>query len=331
MKQPLFSVIVPVYNVEKYLGQCLDSIINQTFRDFEVILVDDGSKDSSGDICNRYEKNDSRIKVIHRENGGLVEARKTGVAHATGQYVACVDSDDWVDTDYLENFAKPIKKYNADIICCGYINETKDKQIPITVNAPSGFYNEARIKEVIYPFLIEDKKSRYFRPSIWAKAMRTNIYKQQQQVSGLVSVGEDHACTKPCIYHSKSMYVLSKCMYHYRNNPVSMTKKKKAFYWGGPKAIGQHMKCHIDMDKYDFNEQMYRNVTHNVFNVALSQFNENNSYKQNKQKILEEISDPYYQRAIKNCSFARLSAGNMAKILLTRQWVFAMWIIYRIR
>ncbi len=96
---PVISVVVPIYNVDEYLPQCIDSIINQSYRELEIILVDDGSTDSGGSLCDRYARMDSRIKVIHKENGGLVSARKAGINSAVGEYISFVDGDDWIEPD----------------------------------------------------------------------------------------------------------------------------------------------------------------------------------------------------------------------------------------
>lgn len=106
---PLFSIIIPVYNVEKYLNKCVDSVLNQTFTDFEVILVDDGSTDNCPAICDSYAEKDKRVKVIHKPNGGLINARKSGLEIADGNYIGFVDSDDWIEPEMYELFANMIK------------------------------------------------------------------------------------------------------------------------------------------------------------------------------------------------------------------------------
>lgn len=113
------SIIVPVYKVEKYIRRCLDSIINQTFTDFELILVDDGSPDTSGEICEGYAKKDERIRVIHQENKGLSGARNTGVEVSKGEYIGFVDSDDWIELEMYEKLITAAEKYGADIVKCG--------------------------------------------------------------------------------------------------------------------------------------------------------------------------------------------------------------------
>lgn len=119
MKKPMISIVVPVYNVEKYLNRCIESIINQTFNNIEIILVDDGSTDSSGNICDEYKKIDSRIKVIHKENGGLSDARNVGIENACGEWIGFVDSDDYIAENMYEQLYCLIRKYNADIAICG--------------------------------------------------------------------------------------------------------------------------------------------------------------------------------------------------------------------
>lgn len=123
------SVIIPVYNVEKYLEKCIQSVINQTIKNLEIILVDDGSTDLSGKICDEYSKKDKRIKVIHKENGGLSDARNAGLNIESGEYIVFVDSDDYIEYNMIENLYKCIKKYNADIVCCGKYLEDEDGNI----------------------------------------------------------------------------------------------------------------------------------------------------------------------------------------------------------
>ena len=113
MEKDLISVIVPVYKVEKYLEKCIESIIKQTYTNLQIILVDDGSPDNCGKICDEYAKKDSRIEVIHKINGGLSDARNVGINRANGRYIGFVDSDDYVEPDYLEQLLNNFKKYNT--------------------------------------------------------------------------------------------------------------------------------------------------------------------------------------------------------------------------
>lgn len=120
MHEPLLSVIIPVYHVEKYLGRCIESILGQTYRNLEIILVDDGSDDRCGEICDEYAKKDARIIVIHKENGGLSDARNTGMKRTTGEYIAFADSDDYFHKDMYQMMMSELMKEKADVSICGY-------------------------------------------------------------------------------------------------------------------------------------------------------------------------------------------------------------------
>lgn len=123
------SIIVPVYNVEDYLKRCIDSLISQTYSNIEIILVDDGATDNSGKICDEYEEKDERIKVIHKKNGGLSDARNVGLDKSMGDYVCFVDSDDYIEKDMIENLYNIIEKDNSDISCCAKVLEYSNKTI----------------------------------------------------------------------------------------------------------------------------------------------------------------------------------------------------------
>lgn len=120
MNEPLISVIVPVYNVEKYLARCVDSILAQTYRNLDVILVDDGSSDSSGEACDAYAAKDSRVRAVHKDNGGLSDARNAGMQAAQGEYYSFVDSDDWIAADYIAYLYGLLSRNHAQIAVCGY-------------------------------------------------------------------------------------------------------------------------------------------------------------------------------------------------------------------
>ena len=129
MDSTMISVIVPVYNVEPYLRKCLDSIVNQTYRDFEILIIDDGSTDGSGRICDEYAEKDSRIKVFHTENRGLSCARNLGLAEAKGEWIGFVDSDDWIEPDMYEVLIRRAEETGADVVECSHYKELDGKTI----------------------------------------------------------------------------------------------------------------------------------------------------------------------------------------------------------
>ena len=129
MENQLISIIVPIYNVEKYLKQCIESIISQTYRNIEIILVDDGSPDNCGKICDEYSQKDKRIIVLHKENGGLSDARNKGIDIAKGDYLTFVDSDDFVNIDYIEKLYNSIKFNNTKLAQCGISKVDENNEI----------------------------------------------------------------------------------------------------------------------------------------------------------------------------------------------------------
>ncbi len=146
----MISVIVPIYNTSEYLEQCVGSILNQTYRDLEVILVDDGSSYLCGKACDEYAVTDYRVKVIHKENGGLVSARKTGLKAATGEFVGYVDSDDWIEPDYYEKMVLAQEKTGADIVLSGHFHDIGADSRQVRDNFPVGVYT----KEQLLPALL---------------------------------------------------------------------------------------------------------------------------------------------------------------------------------
>ena len=153
---PKLSVIVPVYNTEKYLPVCVDSILAQTFTDFELILVDDGSADGSGGICDKYAAGDARVRVIHQPNGGVTNARKNGVRQACGMYFSFIDSDDWIHPEMFEQMVGKAVETNADVVVCDLSLEFEDNVQLQPSLAEEGFYPKAALCEHIYPTMLMD-------------------------------------------------------------------------------------------------------------------------------------------------------------------------------
>lgn len=177
---PLVSIIVPVYKVEKYLKRCVDSLTNQTLRDIEIILVDDGSPDNSGKICDSLQEKDCRIKVIHKSNGGLSSARNAGVKIAQGQYIGFVDSDDDVALDMYEKMYSVAKRENVDFVMSDYQRICADGTYYLkTLDIPAGLYEKNQIRRMIFPNLIMGEKIEY-GPflSVWHCLYRTDFLRQ---------------------------------------------------------------------------------------------------------------------------------------------------------
>lgn len=222
---PFFSIIVPVYKVERYLEQCVSSIRNQTCTDFELILVDDGSPDGCPFLCDAYAKEDSRIQVLHKKNEGLVRARQDGLLRASGQYIVNVDSDDWIAEDMLQNAREILKNGAVDMISFSFSWEygaysRKDEE-PV----PEGAYHRREIETVIWPRVLMEKDMSHVHSNLWGKVIRKSLLlKHQLAVEPGITLGEDLLCTVPLYAEAKSVYISRKTAYFYRQREESMTK-----------------------------------------------------------------------------------------------------------
>lgn len=299
-----FSIIMPVYNVEQYIEKSVTSILSQSYKNFELIMVDDGSTDGSPKLSDYYASIDARIKVIHQKNGGQTVARKNAVKRAKGKYIVCVDSDDWIDKDYLLSFKNILDKTDVDIICCGMMRVVGKIYIPNPLEYRKGLFTKKQIINEIYPSLIHPASGEGFPVCVCGKAIRSNIYKTyQERVAASLRMGEDLTCSLPCVYHAKSMYIMEECIYYYRDNPESYTRKKNVLDWNGPVLMMENLKRSINFDKYDFEEQLNRRILREIFLVAVSQFNRNDAYGIVKKDILMHISTKLYYDVIKSAHF----------------------------
>lgn len=213
--KPFISVIVAVYNVEKYIRRCLDSILAQTFRDFELIIVDDGSPDECPAICDEYASKDERIKVVHKENGGLAAARKTGVEHAHGEYVAFVDGDDWVEDSYLEDMYGSAISNGSDLVFCGLKKHLRNKTLAEDIVLPSDK------KQFPYFYLHYP----IYMNSFWNKLIKTNLFQKEDVTFPFgTSMAEDLFVTLKLVYYATNVTQVHKELYNYdKTNESSIT------------------------------------------------------------------------------------------------------------
>lgn len=227
------SVIVPVYNVESYIRRCLDSLISQTYRNLEIILVDDGSTDRSGLICDEYALLDSRVQVIHKANGGITSARKAGILQATGEYTTAVDSDDWIEEEACENMVMRIEEYHPDMLVLGYKKEYTGFTEEYGNGIKDGFYQK---EEFWNEFNCCVKQHAFFcqpiNMALWNKAIRTEILRKYQLVSlDELRKNEDDAQVFSCLLDSNSIYVGTECFYHYcvRKSSIIWESRKEDY------------------------------------------------------------------------------------------------------
>ncbi len=328
----LFSIIVPIYNVEDYLDDCITSVLNQSFESFELILVDDGSKDNSPYICDQYQKKDRRIKVIHKENGGLVSARKAGIVIAKGTYAVCLDGDDWIDKNHLFELSQVIKTYSPDIICFNHYEVVEEMHTECKIPFNKGLYSHEDILKNVYPHAIQTSEGTGFPPTIWGKVYKMDLYRTEQLlIDDRIKIGEDAACTIPCMLQANSIYILDKALYYYRRNNSSMTKNKKPFSWDVPELIELHLRKRIETNEANLQQQISRRTVHALINVVKTQFYRDKKYRVIKKDIQKELERPIYRNALKNSKFKKGSIISIYKFFLTHNIYFPLYLLSKIR
>ena len=207
MNQGLVSIIVPVYKAEKYIHQCIDSLLTQTYSNIEVILVDDGSPDNCGAICDEYAAKDCRVKVIHQQNGGVSVARQTGIDHATGEYSIHADPDDWVEPNMIEELVTKAVADNADMVICDFYRESKSDRIHVCQNPGDDLSASAVLRKIL---------SQQLHGSCWNKLVN------RSRIEGIGFTPEDLCILEDELYNirilTRSIKVtyLPKALYHYR-------------------------------------------------------------------------------------------------------------------
>lgn len=259
---PKVSIIVPVYNAEKYLQECVNSILNQTLSDLELILVDDGSTDSSPALCDKCAAQDERVKVIHQTNAGAAVARNNGIKVAQGEYIAFVDSDDWIDTDMYERMLDAAAANDCDLVICDCLKEFDSGSQLYTHELPAGFYDRERMYSVYFPQLLMTDTMEYpVTISNYLLLIRHDVitanhitYPEGMRFSEDLLFGSEVG------YFSQSLtYLKEYAPYHYRQNPDSVTHTAYKDKW--PLLCELWCRINESFEKkqdYDFTQQIQR-------------------------------------------------------------------------
>ena len=239
---PLISIVVPVYNIEAYLPECVESILAQTYKNIEVILVDDGSQDRSSTICDFYKDQDRRVRVLHKQNGGLSSARKAGARLANGMYILQIDGDDWVDSDYVENMSKPLCGNCPDMVVnLSMYKFYKDGRSHERVTPfERGLYRNEEIVSQLYPHLVNDDCfwETDLPMSVWSYLYRRDFFMTVYEiVSDEIAMGEDNLVTFLAFLKTDSVYVINNPGYHYRQREGSICHVVKKSYFNESRLI----------------------------------------------------------------------------------------------
>lgn len=243
-EKALISIIIPVYKVEKYLEKCIQSVINQTYENLQIILVDDGSPDNCGKICDEYAKKDHRIEVIHKSNGGLSDARNKGLEIAKGEYIGFVDSDDYIEADMYEVLYNLLKQYNADVSICNFYTVSQGK---ISIKNADNGINEYNRIEILKEILLDKNIQSY----AWNKLYKKELFDEIKYPIG--KKYEDIGTT---------FYLLEKC------NKVVVTGKSEYYYINRQDSIVNNVTettitdyIELIMQRYDYIEENIKELS----------------------------------------------------------------------
>lgn len=311
MTESMISIIVPVYNVEKYLGKCLDSIVNQTYSNLEIICVNDGATDSSRSILEEYAVKDQRIKIIDKENGGLSDARNAGLRCASGEYLMFVDSDDWLDVTACEKSIHIAKEQQVDVVMWPYIREFGQVSLEKNIFEKDTYFDKRDTYEKIYRRFFGLYGDELAHPenadalvTVWGKLYRSElILKNDIQFVDTreIATCEDALFNIKVFNYVNTSYFYNSALYHYRKNDNSFTTGYKPDLKEKWSCLYKKMKDEIDQNNLDktFSESLYNRIALNVIGLGFNALSCRDGVGKRYKIIQEFLSDPLIHRAVK--------------------------------
>lgn len=340
MRKGVVTVVLPIYNVEKYLNRCIKSVVNQSYKDLEIILVDDGSPDNCPELCDRWAQKDSRIKVIHKKNAGLGYARNTGIDNATGEYICFFDSDDYIALDAIEKAVTLAQRSKADVVNFGfcYVNENGMTGKCTIPKMPQSIYEGSDVQDIFLPELIAPNIEDGFSSNLWMSAW-TNLYSldlilntKWKFISEREIISEDIYSLLELYKYVTKVTILSEALYFYCENGTSLThtyredrfEKIKLFY----------DKCQLVCEKLFYSNRVKKRLSYPyVSNTigALKMIVESDC--KNKKEVFKNIIlDNHLQNVLQKMNYKRESINR--KILLTcmrKKWINVVYLLITLK
>lgn len=316
LQQPQISIIIPVYNVEKYLVQCLESVVNQTYRDIEIICVNDGTKDNSGEILVSYAEKDPRVSVINQENKGLSGARNTGMRYAHGKYIMFVDADDWIDLDTCEKAICAAQKYSADLVLWSYVrefeNEAKEK---LMFWDHETVFDSEQVRSQLHRRLCGLYGEELRHPE-YANAIETawgKLYLAEKILSNHVEfINTKEIGTEDALFNlyalgyiQKAVY-LRRCFNHYRKtNGESLTTTYNPFLFERWQRLFLYMDEYIQVNhlSVDYNQALSNRIALSLLGIGLNIAGSDYSIGKKLRLIQAVLNDKRYIEAYRNLDF----------------------------
>ncbi len=308
---PKISVIIPVYNTSQYLKQCIESVLNQTYENLEIIIIDDGSKDNSATICKNYQELDNRVVFFSQENCGISKTRNKAIEKVTGDYILFIDSDDWIDVNTCKTALDKLEAYNTDLVMFSYQKEYIEKIEKKYILQEEKYYLQQDIN-ALHRRLVGLYKNELNNPehadslvTVWGKLYKSKIIKDNNLLfedTKNIGTAEDMLFNLYYFKFVKSAYYIHQCLYHYRkNNSVSFTNKYK------PDLQKQWNNLFTNISNFIFENnlgekftQAYNNrVSLSIIGLGLNELNANKSTVAKINTIKQIATSPTYRTAVK--------------------------------
>ncbi|EDM29040.1 glycosyl transferase, group 2 family protein [Lentisphaera araneosa HTCC2155] len=301
---------MPVYNAENHLQRCLDTVLQQTFRDFEVILINDGSKDRTGLVCDRNAELDTRIKVIHKENGGTSSARNEGLKIATGKYIGFVDSDDWLELDMYKVMMEKTEKHDVDLLISDYKRVYEDYAFEVVQPIREGYYNKDDMLKEYFPCLLMREDIDY-PPTIsnWACLFRKKLLNDNDiWYDTKTKYNEDFLFGAKAAYHAKSLYHLKgHHNYNFYFNPYSTTAVYNTDKWGINLHVYEEAKNLFgNISEFDFTQQLKTTMIFFSFNAINEVAKSKVGFFKRYKEIKNILKHPYLKEAFHNYKYPKV-------------------------
>lgn len=318
------SIIVPVYKAEKFIERCVDSILNQTHKNIELILVDDGSPDQSSEICDRYAANDSRVRVIHQENAGVSAARNAGLNLASGDYITFVDADDYVEPRMYEKMLERAIAYDCEVVMCDCVKEYAKYSQIYTHNIRAGFYNQEQLEEEYYPHLLMMKDVEYPATiSNWLLLWKSTLNTSEMRYESGIRYSEDLLFGAKLLLSAKSFYYMKgEAYYHYVMNPSSASHTYVSDKWNDYEKLHKKIRDVFgEYENYDFSYQIDLCLLFFVYNSISEIYKMPLSFNDKKEKIRKILNDSNVVSMFKRVNVKKLQVSNKQK-LITRLYKY---------
>lgn len=321
MADIIVSIIVPVYKTEQYLERCVSSLIHQTIQEIEIILVDDGSPDNSGILCDQFAEMDSRIKVIHKANGGLSSARNAGMAAAKGRYIGFVDSDDDIELDMYRKMSSIADTNQVDFVMSDYLRiQANGKKYVKTLDIDCGLYSKEKIRQCIFPSLIMGENLDYGPLlSVWHCLYRRDFL----DTNGLrfeddIRWSEDNIFSAITGYHANSFYYMKGIpLYHYYQNADTITTSYKRGAWKVYCRMNDRLHQFFDTIKeYDFSRQLKLHMIYYACNCVGQEMSGNR--KTALENIKTILNDPHLRNAFSGFAYPKVSLKLTVQLFLMK-------------